>query len=57
MKTTKGPVIRVTISGPQGCGKTQVKLAVMRFFIRARKGGTLPATRIQFREVQTKDKR
>jgi Ni2+-binding GTPase involved in maturation of urease and hydrogenase len=51
----KGPTIRVTLSGPAGSGKTQIKYAICRYFMRARRAGKLPADRITFREVQTKD--
>lgn len=49
--------ISVTISGPQGSGKTQLLKAVRRAFIRYRREGRIQATTIRFREVQTKVKK
>jgi Ni2+-binding GTPase involved in maturation of urease and hydrogenase len=45
--------IKITISGPQGSGKTYLLRSVRRSFMRARSQGKIKATRISFRELQT----
>ena len=48
-----GNTIVVTVSGPQGAGKTQIINLIRRAFPRMRRDGRLKATKISFREKQT----